>query len=411
MVHDASDRVVVTGIGVVTPIGVGKQPFWRNLLAGQSGVGPIQSFDSSAFDVHIGAEVKAFDPGPYLRRLPVDSVGRCSQLAIAAAKLALTDAGLPDELDEEDDDELVGIVMGTTMGESRVLEAVDEQWVASNGTAVGPDLVTRYPCQAISSNLAMELGARGPTFMIPTACAAGNYAIGYAFDLLKRGRATMMLAGGADCFSRVALAGFARLAATAPAVCQPFDRHRKGMVVGEGSAVLVLETLAHAMDRNAPVYAEVLGYGLGCDAFHMTGSHPEGAGTVAAMANAFREARLGPDEVDYISAHGTGTPTNDRIETRAIKQAFGSEASRVPVSSIKSMIGHTMGAASAIEAAVCALAITHGAIPPTINYAEPDPECDLDCVPNEARDLPVDVALNNSSAFGGNNAVLLLGRV
>jgi 3-oxoacyl-[acyl-carrier-protein] synthase II len=360
--------------------------------------------------VHIGAEVKAFDPGSYLRRLPVDSIGRGSQLAVAAAKLALTDAGLRHELDEAHD-EVIAVVMGTTMGESQVLESIDERWVASGDAAAGPDIATRYPCQAISSNLAKELGTSGPTFMIPTACAAGNYAIGYAFDLLKRGRATMALAGGADCFSRIALAGFARLAATAPAMCQPFDRNRKGMVVGEGSAVLVLETLLHAMHRGAPVYAEVLGYGLGCDAFHMTGSHPDGAGTVMAMRNAFRDAHVAPEDVDYISAHGTGTPTNDRIETLAIKQAFGSGASRVPVSSIKSMIGHTMGAASAIEAAVCALAITHGAIPPTINYAEPDPDCDLDCVPNEARNHPVRVALNNASAFGGNNAVLLLGRV
>jgi 3-oxoacyl-[acyl-carrier-protein] synthase II len=410
MAHDASERVVVTGIGVVTPIGVGKQPFWRNLLAGHTGVGPIESFDSRGFDVHIGAEVKAFDPGSYLRRLPVDSIGRGSQLAVAAAKLALTDAGLRHELDEAHD-EVIAVVMGTTMGESQVLESIDERWVASGDAAAGPDIATRYPCQAISSNLAKELGTSGPTFMIPTACAAGNYAIGYAFDLLKRGRATMALAGGADCFSRIALAGFARLAATAPAMCQPFDRNRKGMVVGEGSAVLVLETLLHAMHRGAPVYAEVLGYGLGCDAFHMTGAHPDGAGTVMAMRNAFRDAHVAPEDVDYISAHGTGTPTNDRIETLAIKQAFGSGASRVPVSSIKSMIGHTMGAASAIEAAVCALAITHGAIPPTINYAEPDPDCDLDCVPNEARNHPVRVALNNASAFGGNNAVLLLGRV
>ena len=410
MAHDASERVVVTGIGVVTPIGVGKQPFWRNLLAGHTGVGPIESFDSRAFDVHIGAEVKAFDPASYLRRLPVDSIGRGSQLAVAAAKLALTDAGLGHELDEAHD-EVIAVVMGTTMGESQVLESIDERWVASGDAAAGPDIATRYPCQAISSNLAKELGTSGPTFMIPTACAAGNYAIGYAFDLLKRGRATMALAGGADCFSRIALAGFARLAATAPAMCQPFDRNRKGMVVGEGSAVLVLETLLHAMHRGAPVYAEVLGYGLGCDAFHMTGSHPDGAGTVMAMRNAFRDAHVAPEDVDYISAHGTGTPTNDRIETLAIKQAFGSGASRVPVSSIKSMIGHTMGAASAIEAAVCALAITHGAIPPTINYAEPDPDCDLDYVPNEARNHFVKVALNNASAFGGNNAVLLLGRV
>jgi 3-oxoacyl-[acyl-carrier-protein] synthase II len=405
-----ADRVVVTGVGVVTPIGIGKAEFWHNLLAGRTGVGPIQSFDSAAYDVHIGAEVKGFDHVSY-GASSNHQIGRCSQLACAAGRLALLDAGLsPDALDQDGDD-LIGVAMGTTMGESQLLEAIDEQFVAGDARCFTADLVTRYPCHSIASNLATELGARGPAFMIPTACAAGNYAIGYAFDLLKRRRATVMLAGGADCFSRIALAGFARLAATAPDKCQPFDKNRKGIVVGEGSTVLVLEPLSRAARRDAPVYAEVLGYGLGCDAFHMTGSHPEGLGTVTAMRNAFREARIGPEDVDYVSAHGTGTPTNDRIETAAIKQVFGPDAYRVPISSIKSMIGHTMGAASAIEAAVCALTIRHDIVPPTINYVDPDPECDLDYVPNSARDHRVDVALNNASAFGGNNAVLLLGKV
>lgn len=402
-------RVVVTGIGVVTPIGIGRAAFWDSLVAGRSGVGPIRSFDSAPYDVHIGAEVASFDPLQFLSRDAARQLSRSSQLAVAAARLAMTDAGLP--VGAAGDDEVVGVAMGTTMGEAEVLEAIDEEFVTGGLTSVSADLVTRYPCHSIATHVAAEVAATGPVIMLPTACAAGNYAIGHAFDLLRRGRATIMLAGGADAFSRISVAGFARLSATAPEMCQPFDRGRKGMVVGEGAAVLVLEPLSRAQARGVPVYTEVLGYGLGCDAFHMTGSHPEGLGTVTAMESAFRQAGIGPDAVDYVSAHGTGTPTNDRVETVAIKQVFGGRAYEVPVSSIKSMIGHAMGAASAIEAAVCALAVADGIIPPTINYAEPDPECDLDYVPNTARECRVDVALNNASAFGGNNAVLLVGRV
>jgi len=402
------ERIAVTGIGVVTPIGIGKDPFWANLLRGESGIGRIQSFDPSPFDVEIGAEVRGFDPTRYLRRLGLDRVGRCSQLAVAAGRLALDDAGLATA---DEPDESMGVVMGTTMGEPSVLEAIDDAWVAGGADRILPSSVCQYPCHMIASNMAAEFGASGPTFMIPTACSAGNYAIGYATDLLRLGRATVVLAGGADCFSRIALAGFARLAAVARHVCQPFDRNRKGMVVGEGAGVLVLESLDHARQRGAPVYAEILGYGLACDAFHMTGSHPEGTGSIAAMRTALDESAIGPEDVSYISAHGTGTPTNDRVETHAIRQVFRERAHRVPVSSIKSMIGHTMGAASAIEAAVCALAISHDVVPPTMNYSEPDPDCDLDYVPNQARQHRVDVALNNSAAFGGNNAALVLAKV
>ena len=406
---NSTERVVVTGLGVVTPIGIGRAAFWDNLVAGRSGVGPIRSFDSAQYDVHIGAEVTAFDPSQYLPSGADRHLSRSSQLAVAAARLAMSDAGLSREAAE--DERIIGVAMGTTMGEAQVLETIDEAFVGKGLASVSADLVTRYPCHSIATHVAADVDATGPVIMLPTACAAGNYAIGHAFDVLRRGRATVMLAGGADAFSRISVAGFARLSATAPEMCQPFDRGRKGMVVGEGAAVLVLEPLSRAQARGASIYAEVLGYGLGCDAFHMTGSHPEGLGTVTAMESAFRQAGIGPDDVDYVSAHGTGTLTNDRVETVAIKQVFGRRAYEVPVSSIKSMIGHAMGAASAIEAAVCALAVANGVIPPTINYVEPDPECDLDYVPNTARECRVDVALNNASAFGGNNAVLLVGRV
>lgn len=402
------DSVVITGIGLLTPVGIGTEQFWENLLNGKSGIGPVRAFDTSSFDVHLGAEVQGFDPHLFIQASNIENMGKCSQLAVAAAFLALQDAGLiPDHTNEEK----VGVVLGTTMGESQVLEKIDQAWVEDGIENIPSHLPSRYPCHVIPSHVAGEFGFRGPNMMIPTACSAGNYAIGYAADLLKQKRADVMLAGGADCISRIAYTGFARVSAIAPEMCQPFDRNRKGMMVGEGACVLVLESLSHASSRNATVYAEILGYGLGCDAYHMTGSHPEGNGMVRAMEKALRLSRVSTDQVDYISAHGTGTPTNDRVEALAMRRVFGDLLDQVPASSIKSMIGHTMGAASAIEAAVCALSIRNHAVPPTINYVEKDPECDLDCVPNTARDHQVEIALNNSAAFGGLNASLLLGRV
>jgi 3-oxoacyl-[acyl-carrier-protein] synthase II len=247
--------------------------------------------------------------------------------------------------------------------------------------------------------------------MIPTACAAGNYAIGYGFDMIRTGRTDLMLAGGADPFSRITYMGFARLGAIAPEKCQPFDRNRKGMVPGEGAAVLVLEPLEAAQERGATIYAEVLGYGVSCDSHHMTAAHPQGDGAIRAMAMALKESGRTADDVDYISAHGTGTPTNDRVEAIAVRTLFGDRAPRVPMSSIKSMIGHTMGAASAIEAVACSLAIHTGVIPPTMNFAEPDEGSDLDYVPNQARKADPGIVLNNAYAFGGNNASLCLARV
>lgn len=399
-------RIVITGIGIIAPIGIGKTEFWRNLLAGKSGVGRVQSFETSAYSVHLGAEIKGFDPARYIQSVDTDELGRSSQLAIAATRLALEDAGLnSDDMPKA----RVGVALGTTMGESQVLEKINDQWVESGADAIQPALMPRYPSNVIPSNVAIEFGFKGANIMIPTACAAGNYAIGYATDLLKQNRAEVMIAGGADCFSRIAFTGFARLGAIAPDICQPFDKNRKGMMLGEGAGILILEPLERAMQRKATIYAEVLGYGLSCDAYHMTGGHPEGLGLASAMDKAFRRSGIVPQDVSYISAHGTGTPSNDRIETLAIKKALGEHAYKVPVSSIKSMIGHTMGAASAVEAAVCALSIQNNIIPPTINYEEEDAECDLNYVPNQARKCPVEVAVNNSAAFGGNNAVLVLG--
>jgi len=399
---------VITGIGVVTPIGIGKSEFWKNALAGKSGIREIQCIDTSSYRVHRGGEVWDFDASAYLRHIDPSEVGRCSQLAIAATRLALLDADIAPETVPAD---RVGVSIGTTMGEPQVLEKLDEQWLQQGIRNVSRELVQRYPCNVICANIAREFGFAGPNLMFAAACAAGNYAIGHAADQIRLRRADIMVAGGADCFSRIAFTGFARLAAIAPERCQPFTRDRKGMMVSEGAGALILETFKHASSRNAKIYAEILGCGLACDAFHMTGSHPEGRGMISAMRKALQQSGISPEEVGYISAHGTGTPTNDRMETLAIRHVLGKHAYSVPVSSIKSMIGHTMGAASAIEAAVCALAVRYYAIPPTINYDGCDPECDLDYVPNVAREKPVRAALSNSFAFGGLNAVIALKRV
>ncbi|MBM3262229.1 MAG: beta-ketoacyl-[acyl-carrier-protein] synthase family protein [candidate division Zixibacteria bacterium] len=399
------DRVVITGVGLITSIGEGRQTFWENLLAGRSGISEVQSFDTSAYSVHRGGEIKRFAPEKYVRNQSPGELGRSSQLAIAASYLALADAGMdPERLDPV----MTGVSMGTTSGEPNQVERFNDALVAQEPERIGPEFIGRYPCHRIAGYVAGEFGLTGCNMMIPAACAAGNYAMAYAFDAIRAGRADVMLAGGADAFSRITYTGFARLFAIAPEKCQPFALNRKGMMPGEGAGILVLESLANAQNRNAPIYAEVAGYGLSCDAFHMTGGHPQGDGAARAMRQALTSSGLTPEEVDYISAHGTGTKSNDQHETVAVKKVFADAAYRTPISSIKSMIGHTMGAASAIESVVCALAISTSRIPPTINLDEPDPECDLDYVPNVAREHTVRVAMNNAYAFGGTNASLIL---
>jgi 3-oxoacyl-[acyl-carrier-protein] synthase II len=396
--------VVVTGIGMVTSIGAGRREFWNALMAGTCGFGPVQSFDTSQFGVHLGAEIHGFKPEEYVQKLDPHSIGRSSQLAIAAARLALTDGSL--DLAEINPDR-AGVCAGTTSGEPHYIERFDDRYVLDELKMVGREFITRYPCHVVPGHTAMELGLSGETMMIPTACAAGNYAIAHASDLLRAGKADIMLAGGADSFSRITYTGFARLGAIAPEVCQPFDRNRKGMVPGEGAAMLLLELKEHAVARGARIYCEVAGYGLSCDAHHMTAAHPQGEGAARAIRMALEQSGFAPEDVDYISAHGTGTSTNDRLETIAVKKTFGQHAYKVPISSIKSMLGHTMGAASAIEAAVCALTITEGRIPPTANWKDQDPECDLDYVPNVARKHNVRIAMNNAYAFGGNNSSVI----
>ncbi len=410
----------MTGVGAVTPVGAGCREVWESLLAGRCGISPVESFDTSRHRAHLGAEVKGFDPDKWSFSLDPTSMGRASQLAVAAARQAVADAGIvplggPRGGDAVDpvpsSPERMGVVMGTTSGEPCEIERFDDRVLAGELDQLGSELIERYPCHVIAGHVATELAFAGVNMMIPAACAAGNYAIAHASDVLRAGRADVMLAGGADAFSRITYTGFARLGAIAPERCQPFDKNRRGMIPGEGAAVLVLEPYEQAVARGARIYGEVAGYGLSCDAHHMTGAHPEGDGAVRAMVEALKSSGLGPEDLSYISAHGTGTQTNDRIETKAVKRVFGDAARGIPISSIKSMIGHTMGAASAIESMVCVLAVATDRVPPTMHYEEPDPECDLDYVPNEAREMRVEAAMNNAYAFGGNNASVIFRKV
>ncbi|MGA9770773.1 MAG: beta-ketoacyl-[acyl-carrier-protein] synthase family protein [Blastocatellia bacterium] len=398
-------RIVITGIGAITSIGVGKEEFWNNLLAGRTGIADVELFDTSAYNVHRGAEVKGFDAQQHVFKQDVRAMGRASHFAIAAARLALQDASF--DLTTINPDR-VGVSIGTTTGEQQEIDRFDDSFVGGEMEREGGGFISRYSCHVISGHVASEFSLSGINLMIAGACAAGNYAIAQAFDVVRSRRAEVMLAGGTETFSRVIFTGFARLGAIAPEVCQPFDRNRKGMIPGEGAAVLVLETVERAMKRGARIYAEIGGYGLSCDAYHITAPHPEGEGAARAMEKGLAVSGLKTDDVSYISAHGTGTPVNDRLETVAIKRVFKEGAYTKPVSSIKSMLGHTMGAASAIEAGACALAVYNDRIPPTMNLEEADPECDLDYVPNKARECNVDVAMNNAYGFGGYNSSLIL---
>lgn len=394
-------RVVVTGLGVISSIGIGVQEFWKNACAGLSGISEVNLFNTDDQFTKRGGEVKTFKPEDFIDRRKLKFYGRASKLSIAAAKLALKDAGI--NLGGVNK-ERVSVFFGTTSGESQEIESMDKTWLKEGKDKVKINSILQYPINNISSNVAVEFKFTGANRMFTNACAAGNYAIGYGCDILQSDEADYIVAGGSDVFSYIVYTGFNQLGAVAPEKCQPFDKNRKGMIPGEGAGVLILETLENAKKRNAPVYAEILGYGLSCDAFHMT--QPNADGVSACMEKALKEAHIKPEDVDYICAHGTGTKFNDKTESSAINRVFGGR--KVAVSSVKSMIGHTMGAASAIEAAVCCLTVKNDIITPTINFETPDAECDIDCVPNKARGKKVQIALNNAFAFGGNNSCLVI---
>ena len=396
-------RVVVTGLGVVSSIGIGKDEFWKNLIAGKSGITDIKLFDTEDYTVHKGGEVKNFDPEQFIPKNRLKGMARASQFAIAATKMAFDDA----RLNMSDyKNKKIAIVLGTTMGEGGMIEEVDKHWMTLGEEDVWGLTVSKYPGNAISDNVARFFGFSGISFVIPTACSGGNYAIGKGFDLIRKGTVDLVIAGGSDPFSRIAFTGFNKLFAMAPYMCQPFDKNRKGMMLGEGAGVLILEDIDSAKKRNASIYAEIKGYGLSCDANHMTSPNVEGM--IKVMRRAIKNSNIKIEDVDYISAHGTGTPSNDKAECHAIKTVFGEQIKKISISSIKSMLGHTMGAASALEAIACCLALREQIIPPTINLHVSDPECNIDCVPNRSKKKQVKVVLNNSLAFGGNNACLVL---
>lgn len=395
-------RVVVTGLGVASSAGMGRDEFWKAVINGKSGITKVDSFDTSEFRCHYAGEIKNFRPEDFIARRKVQFFGRTSQLAISAAVLALEDAGLsPRDINKK----RAGVIIGTTMGEKPLEESIDVLFMAGADN-MSKTKILQSSANNIPANVSNYFKLQGPNYLIPTACAAGNYAIGYGFDLIRKGDLDYAVAGGADAFSKLAFSGFHRIYAMSPEKCQPFDKNRKGMLVGEGAGILILESLESALERNSGIYAEIAGYGLSCDAYHMTASQVDGI--EKAIRKALKEADIKEEEVDYINAHGTGTQGNDKNECAAIKRVFKGKFKTVPVSSIKSMLGHPMGAASAIEALTCCLAVKENIIPPTINFENTDPNCDIDCVPNKARVKKVNIALNNGFAFGGNNSCLVI---
>ncbi|MEU8801154.1 beta-ketoacyl-[acyl-carrier-protein] synthase family protein [Spirillospora sp. NPDC048819] len=401
-----SERVVVTGLGAVSSLGTGAHVFARAVREGRSGVAPIRGFDTTGFPYTYGGEVADFEPERILHRLETGRWGRSALFAASAARLAVEDSGIdPDRISGE----VTGSAMGTTFGESAVIEALTGQSVEGGMKALDPALVPQAPAGRIAAAVNAELALTGEAHTIATACSASNYALGYAYDMIRTGEAAFMLAGGADSVNRWSHAGFYRLGALAESVCRPFDAGRSGILTAEGGVALFLETLDGAVARGARVYAEVLGYGVNCDAKHPVA--PDPTSIAACVRAAHQDAGVRPADIDYICAHGTGTPTNDATEVAAMRTVFGDALP--PISSIKSMIGHTMGAASGFGALICCMALHEGFLPPTANVTEPDPALGdgLDCVPGTGRAASPQIVQNNGFAFGGNNAITVLGRV
>lgn len=393
-------RVCVTGLGVVSSIGVGIEDFWSNLINGSSGISQIESFDVSHHDLQYAGEIKkkVFDPNRFDRRIL--KYGRSSQMAIVASNLALKDAGL-----YEKKTNCVSILIGTTLGESQVVEQIIRRKEEKN-EFIKNQRAMIYPASVIAANVSKEFKFTADNMVFATACAAGIYSISYAYDLIKNRRVDFVLAGGVDSLSRLAFTGFSRLSAMSPDICRPFDLQRKGMILGEGSGMVLLENLESAIKRKSKIYAEILGYGLSCDANHMTDPSPEGI--ISSIKKSLMTSNITSQEIDYINAHGTGTIENDKAECLAYSNIFGQSLKDLPISSIKSMLGHTMGAASAIEFIACCLVLNQQIIPPTINFQHIDPSCQINCVPNKSIRANVRVILKNSQAFGGNNCSVVL---
>lgn len=414
MAERSPRRIVVTGLGLVTPLGTGVDKTWAALCAGQSGIGRITKFDPAAYDAQIAGEVRDFDPAQFIEKKEIKKMDTFIHYAVGAAQLAVDDAGLkvaPEEATK------VGVYIGSGIGGLGSIEHYHEVLKEKGPGRVSPFFIPMTIINLASGQVAIRIGAKGPNSCAVTACATGNHCIGDAFRLIQHGNADVMVAGGAEAaITPLGVAGFAAAKALSfrndePArASRPFDKDRDGFVLGEGAGVVVLEELEHARRRGARVYAELIGYGMNSDAYHITAPPEEGEGAVRCMELALKDAGIAKDQIGYINAHGTSTMA-DAIETRAIKQVFGEQAYKIPVSSTKSMTGHLLGAAGGIEAVFSILALHHGLLPPTINLENPDPACDLDYVPNKARAVPIKTALSNSFGFGGVNACLIFRRV
>ena len=404
-------RVVITGLGAVTPLGLNAPDSWQAVKDGVCGIAPITQYDCTEQKVKLAAEVKGFVPEDYLPRPEAKRMGRFTQFAVVAAQEALADAGFRAE---EADLDRCGVIISSGIGGQSITEEEHSRGLERGWDKLSPFYIPTTICNMAAGQIAIRSGFRGMCTCPVTACAGGSNAVGDAFHYIRDGYAEVMLCGGTEAaITPMAIGGFTSMKALStsedPARASiPFDAERSGFVMGEGAAVLLLEELEHAKARGAKIYAEVAGYGATCDAYHMTAPAPDGRGGARAMANALADAGLAPEEVDYINAHGTSTPLNDAGETAAVKTVFGDHARRLMISSTKSMTGHMLGAAGAVEALFTALALRDGFVPATIHYQVPDPACDLDVVPNEGREVPLRYALSNSLGFGGHNATLLL---
>ncbi len=403
-------RVVVTGVGLVSPVGSTKEKFWNSLVNGVSGVKELKAFDSSKFSSHIAAEAIDFDPSQYLNPKELRRTDRFVQFAIVAAKSCIEDSGL--DLGKLDLNR-AGVLIGSGIGGLHTIEKEAFQYIEKGPSRITPFLIPMLIVNMASGQVSIMLGFKGPNSTVATACATGNHAIGDAYKIIQRGDADVMIAGGTEgAITPLGFGGFCALKALstrndAPEkASRPFDKGRDGFVMGEGAGLVILEELEHAKARNARIYAEMAGYGMSGDGYHMTAPHPEGDGAVRCIQACLKDGGFKPEDIDYINAHGTSTELNDKIETLAIKKVFGKHAYKLAVSSTKSMTGHLLGAAGGVEFIVCAMTIKEGIIPPTINQETPDPDCDLDYVPNKARKATVRVAISNAFGFGGHNATI-----
>ncbi len=404
-------RIVVTGVGAVAPNGIGIESFWRSIVNGVSGIAPITRFDASKHDTQIAGEVKGFDPLQWIEKKEARKMDLFIHYAIAAAQMAYDDSGLKVT---DENRERIGVFVGTGMGGIPALEESHKVLLEKGPGRISAFFIPSIITNMGSGQISMRFGMKGPNSCVCTACATGNHAIGDSFRIIQRGEADVMLAGGSEAvITPLTIGGFCSMKALSTRnheptrASRPFDKDRDGFVMGEGAGIMVLETLEHARRRDARIYAELVGYGMSADAYHITQPAPEGEGAVRSMRLALADAKVSPSVVDYINAHGTSTPAGDLNETLAIKAIFGARARFLAVSSTKSMTGHLLGAAGGIESVISVLTIAHGIVPPTINYDTPDPECDLDYVPNTARPVRVGYALTNSFGFGGTNASLL----